>query len=80
MGKVKKYKLKTHKSTSKRFRITAGGKVMGTKIGKSHRRHWSSKRVRAKFSRGQEVTNTANQKRVRALAPYLRRYRQNPTA
>ena len=37
-------KLKTHQSTSKRFRITATGKVMHTKVGKSHLRRRKSKR------------------------------------
>jgi large subunit ribosomal protein L35 len=31
-----KYKLKTHKATSKRFRLTGSGKLVRTKGGKSH--------------------------------------------
>ncbi len=33
-----KYKLKTHKATSKRFRTTGTGKIVRTKIGKGHLR------------------------------------------
>jgi len=32
----KKYKLKTHKATAKRFRMTGSGKVVRTKGGKTH--------------------------------------------
>ena len=42
--KTKKYKLKTHKATAKRFKVTGSGK------------------------------------RVRRLAPYLRKYKANPPA
>jgi large subunit ribosomal protein L35 len=75
---AKKYKLKTHKSTAKRFRITGTGKVLRTKGGKSHLRRRSSKRTRNKFSKSLEVTATGDSKRIKRLAPYLRRYRQNP--
>ncbi len=36
-----KYKIKTHKATAKRFRVTGTGKLMRTKIGKSHLRRRS---------------------------------------
>ncbi len=45
-----KYKIKTHKATAKRFRVTGTGKLMRTKIGKSHLRRRSSKRVKRLFS------------------------------
>ena len=35
-AKTKKYKIKTHKATSKRFRLTGSGKLVRTKGGKSH--------------------------------------------
>jgi large subunit ribosomal protein L35 len=44
---------------------------MRTKIGKSHLRRKKSKRVRRMFDEMHEVTDTASQKRVRKLAPYL---------
>ncbi|MFW5709380.1 MAG: 50S ribosomal protein L35 [Chloroflexota bacterium] len=76
----KKYKLKTHKATAKRFRVTGTGKVMRTKGGKSHLRRRSSKRVKRQFDKNLEVTNTTDAKRIRRLAPYLRKYKANPPA
>jgi len=64
-------KIKTHKATAKRFRYSGSGKLMRTKIGKSHLRRKKSKRVRRMFDEMHEVTDTASQKRVRKLAPYL---------
>jgi len=64
-------KIKTHKATAKRFRYSGKGKLMRTKIGKSHLRRKKSKRVRGMFDEMHEVTDTASQKRVRKLAPYL---------
>lgn len=78
MGKLKKYKLKTHKATSKRFRMTGSGKVMRTKGGKSHLRRRKSARVKRQFDRMQELSNTAEVKRVKKLAPYLGRHKANP--
>lgn len=76
----KKYKLKTHKATAKRFRMTAGGKVLRTKGGKSHLRRRSAKRVKRQFDKGIEVTSTGAVKRIKALAPYLGKYKANPPA
>ena len=45
-----KYKLKTHKATSKRFRLTGSGKLVRTKGGKSHLRRRTSDRTKAKLS------------------------------
>jgi large subunit ribosomal protein L35 len=66
-------KIKTHKSTSKRFRRTRGGKgkLMRTKQGQSHNRRKKSKRVKRKFSQMMPVESNAVRKRVRQLAPYL---------
>ena len=47
--KDSKYKLKTHKATSKRFGITGSGKIVRTKGGKAHLRRKSSHRVKALF-------------------------------
>ena len=73
-----KFKLKTHKSTAKRFRVTGSGKIVRTKGGQSHFRRRTSKRTKALFSRMLEVTDKASIKRVRRLAPYLSRYKANP--
>ena len=76
---AKKYKLKTHKSTAKRFKVTGTGKVMRTKGGKSHLRRRTPKRTKAKFTRMVAVAGSET-RRVTRLAPYLRRYRANPPA
>lgn len=79
MAKTKKYKLKTHKGAAKRFRVTGNGKVMRTKVGKTHFRRRRSTRVKQQLDKLQPV-NAATAKRVRRLAPYLALYRQNPPA
>ncbi|MBZ0292504.1 MAG: 50S ribosomal protein L35 [Anaerolineae bacterium] len=75
----KKYKLKTHKATAKRFRVTGGGKVVRTKGGKSHLRRRTSRRTKAKFTTMLPVASS-EVKRVKALAPYLKHYKANPPA
>lgn len=78
--KTKKYKLKTYKAASKRFRITGSGKVMRTKGGKSHLRRRRSKRTKTQLSEMLEVTTRGDRKRIKRLAPYLKRHRANPPA
>jgi large subunit ribosomal protein L35 len=75
---AKKYKLKTHKATAKRFRVTGTGKLMRTKGGKSHLRRNSSKRVKRQFDKMLEVSGTGQAKRIRLLIPYIRKYKANP--
>lgn len=70
-AKSGKFKLKTHKATSKRFRVTGSGKVVRTKGGKSHLRRNTSKRTKAQLSTMQEVKATKIIKRVKRLAPYM---------
>ena len=67
-------KIKTHKSTSKRFRRTKGGKgkLMRTKSGKSHLRRKKSARVKRLFDETIPVESKSGKRRVRRLAPYLR--------
>lgn len=76
----KKYKLKTHKATAKRFRVTGTGKIVRTKGGKSHLRRRSSKRVKRQWDKMLEVGEKATQRRIRRLAPYLGKYKANPPA
>lgn len=78
--KKTKYKLKTHKATAKRFRMTATGKIVRTKGGKSHLRRRSAKRVKRQWDKTMEVGEKAMQRRIRRLAPYLGRYKANPPA
>jgi large subunit ribosomal protein L35 len=78
--KTKKYKLKTYKAASKRFRVTATGKIMRTKGGKSHLRRRRSKRSKRMLDSMLEVTTRGDRKRIMRLAPYLKKYRANPPA
>jgi large subunit ribosomal protein L35 len=64
-------KIKTHKATAKRFKYSGSGKLMRTKIGKSHLRRKKPKRVKRMFDEMHEVADTASKNRVRKLAPYL---------
>jgi large subunit ribosomal protein L35 len=66
-----KYKIKTHKATAKRFRVTGSGMLMRTKIGKSHLRRNTSKRSKRLFSEMQPVKGRGIIKSVHRLAPYL---------
>lgn len=65
-------KIKTHKSTAKRFKRTGTGKLMRIKIGKSHLRRKKAKRVKRLFDEYIEVEESASKKRIRRLAPYLK--------
>ncbi len=64
-------KLKTHKATAKRFKISATGKVMRTHVGKSHLRRRKAKRNKRSFDRRVEVTSFERTKKIKALAPTL---------
>jgi large subunit ribosomal protein L35 len=75
-----KYKLKTHKATAKRFRLTSGGKLVRTKGGKSHLRRKKSARTKRLYPRMIEVKGSGIRKRVRRLAPYLSKHKANPNA
>ena len=57
-------KIKTHKATAKRFKYTGGGKLMRTKIGKSHLRRQKKQRVKRQFDEMHEVTSSAAKKRA----------------
>jgi large subunit ribosomal protein L35 len=69
--KKSKYKLKTHKATSKRFRATGSGLVVRTKGGKSHLRRKRSERALGMLDQMVTVQGDSIIKRVRRLAPYL---------
>ncbi|HRV91558.1 MAG TPA: 50S ribosomal protein L35 [Anaerolineae bacterium] len=66
-------KIKTHKSTAKRFKYTGSGKLMRTKIGKSHLRRKKSKRVKYLFDEMIEVTTSGEKKRIQKLIPYAKK-------
>ena len=69
--KQSKYKLKTHKATSKRFRLTGSGLLVRTKGGKSHLRRRTSKRTKALLSEMVPVQGKSFIKRIKRLAPYM---------
>jgi len=71
--KKKKYKLKTHKATSKRFRITGSGKIMRTKGRQGHFRRRKSKRAKRQYKWMQEVKGVSYKQSIKRLAPYLKR-------
>ena len=66
-------KIKTHKATSKRFKYTGSGKLMRTKIGKSHLRRKKNKRVKYLFDQMIEVTDSGSRKRIQKLIPYAKK-------
>ena len=80
MSKLKKYKLKTYKAAAKRFKVTSTGKIMRTKGGQSHLRRRSSKRVKRQFSKMHEVECAGDRRRIKRMAPYLKKYKANPPA
>jgi large subunit ribosomal protein L35 len=66
-------KIKTHKSTAKRFKYTGSGKLMRTKIGKSHLRRKKSARALNQLDSMLEVTSAGAKKRVKKLIPYAKK-------
>ncbi|HEY3345664.1 MAG TPA: bL35 family ribosomal protein [Anaerolineaceae bacterium] len=69
--KAGKLKLKTHKATSKRFRLTGSGVVVRTKGGKSHLRRRTSKRTKALLPEMVTVQGEKIITSVKRLAPYM---------
>jgi ribosomal protein L35 len=67
-------KIKTHKPTSKRFRISKGGsgKLMRTRQNKSHFRRKKARRIKAELDEMFVVADRGIEKRIRKLAPYLK--------
>jgi len=70
-AKAGKFKLKTHKATSKRFRLTGSGKLVRTKGGKSHLRRRRSDRTKALLSEMIPVNGRSIVKRVKRLNPNM---------
>lgn len=64
-------KLKTHKSTSKRFRVTGGGKLMKRTRQGSHFRRKKPTRRKELFVEMAPVVGGGIQERIHKLAPYL---------
>jgi large subunit ribosomal protein L35 len=70
-AKKGKFKLKTHKATSKRFRLTGSGKLVRTKGGKSHMRRRTSKRTKVLLSEMLPVQGRSFIRRIKRLAPNM---------
>ena len=66
-----KIKLKTHKATSKRFRLTGSGKLVRTKGGKSHLRRRTSDRTKVLLSKTIPVHGRSIIKRIKRLLPNM---------
>lgn len=62
-------KIKTHKASAKRFKVTGGGKLMRMKGQKSHLRRNRSRRAKALYSEMLPVT-AGDAKRIAKLIPY----------
>lgn len=62
-------KLKTHKGAARRIKITATGKMMRTKGGKSHLRRKKPARVRRQYD-GMQPLAPADKQRMQRLLPY----------
>jgi len=59
-------KMKTHKATAKRFKVTGKGKLRRLRTGRSHLRRKKSKRVLRSFDKYEKV-DRVDRKRVRKL-------------
>ncbi len=69
-------KMKTHKTTAKRFKVTGSGRIRRVKIGKSHLRRKKPSRVLRSFDKTMDVANSGTVKRVRRLVPYIHKKRK----
>lgn len=75
---MSKFKIKTHKATAKRFRMTGSGKVVRTKGGKTHFRRRRSFRSKNMLSKPIVLRHFRSIRRIKRLAPYLKYYKSNP--
>jgi len=73
-------KIKTHRATAKRFKVTGTGKVMRTHGGKGHLRRNTSKRTKRHFLEMVTVDGRQMRKRIKRLAPYMKQYKLNPSS
>ena len=64
-------KIKTHKSTAKRFRRTGTGKLVAMHQGRGHLRRHKAPRTLRKYRVVKVVEAKAAEARVTKLAPYI---------
>ena len=62
-------KIKTHKGAQGRFHITGSGKIMRTKVGKSHLRRRKSKQAKRLYDEMIPVS-PSDKARIKRLLPY----------
>ena len=72
-------KIKTHKATAKRFKITGSGKLKRRKQGSSHLRRKKTKRTRREIRKEVNVAPVDVERIERLLATRLRRKRPKST-
>ncbi|NQT73409.1 MAG: 50S ribosomal protein L35 [Chloroflexi bacterium] len=59
-------KMKTNSALKRRFRVTGTGKIMRSKMGKSHLRRRKPKRTKRTYSQSQEI-HPSDKKRMKAV-------------
>jgi len=64
-------KIKTHKATAKRFKLTGSGKLVRTKGERSHLRRNRSKRAKQVAWQMLAVETPSEVKRIKRLLPYV---------
>jgi len=64
-------KIKTHKSTAKRFKYSSTGKLMRMRQGKGHLRRKKTPTVKSAYSHAHVTENIGARRRIKRLAPYL---------
>ncbi|CAK9168892.1 unnamed protein product [Ilex paraguariensis] len=70
----KGYKMKTHKASAKRFRVTGTGKIMRRRAGKQHLNAKKSTKRKLRLSKMQQVDRSDYNNVIGAL-PYLKNQR-----
>ena len=74
-----KYKLKTHKTTAKRFKLTGSGLLVRTRGPKGHFRRNRSRRAKYELGEMHEVSGSRIKRRIKQLVPYISRYNTKAT-
>ncbi len=72
-------KIKTHRATAKRFKVTGTGKIMRTHGGKHLRRN-KSKRTKRLADGMVALEGREINKRIKRLAPTMKKYKLNPSS
>ncbi|GFQ00998.1 50S ribosomal protein l35 chloroplastic [Phtheirospermum japonicum] len=73
---AKGYKMKTHKASAKRFRVTGSGKIMRRRAGKQHLLRKKNTKRRVRLSKMLQVDRSDYNNVIGAL-PYLKANRSN---